>query len=102
MAISGGSRLGSSADVYDLCLVTRKNRMPYIVQRIILKSGELITEKALPNGGTLVNANSPVVGDVLEISVNGKTMMVEIIWGRWAEHTDIDPKHVFRLRAREL
>ncbi|WP_044547840.1 hypothetical protein [Mesorhizobium japonicum] len=76
--------------------------MPYIVQRIILKSGEIITERALPNGGTLVNADSPVVGDVLEISLNGKIMMIEIIWGRWAEHEDIDPEHVFRLRAKEL
>lgn len=36
--------------------------MPYRIQRIILKTGELITERTLPDGGSLINEDSPVVG----------------------------------------
>jgi hypothetical protein len=76
--------------------------MPYVVKRIITKSGKIISEKTQPNGGVIIDSESPVVGDVIAIQVDGKEMMVEMIWGRWAAHTDIDSSHLFRLRAKEL
>lgn len=76
--------------------------MPYRIKRILLKSGEILTERALPDGGTVIQGPAPVVGDVVETAVRGHTMKVEIIWGHWAERRSLDPDVVVPLRAKEL
>jgi hypothetical protein len=76
--------------------------MPYRIKRIILKSGELVTERTLPNGGILVDAEAPVVGDVVETVVHGQSTMAEIVWGNWADRRQRNPDVIVPLRAKEL
>jgi len=76
--------------------------MPYRIKRILLKTGEIVTERTLPNGGILVDGEAPVVGDVVETIVRGQPMKVEIIWGHWADRRSRNPYVVVPLRAKEL
>ncbi len=76
--------------------------MPYRIKRILLKTGEIVTERTLPGGGILVDGDAPVVGDVVETTVLGQPMKVEIIWGHWAERRQTNPDVIVPLRAKEL
>ncbi|MGX8008101.1 hypothetical protein ACVDG8_003385 [Mesorhizobium sp. ORM8.1] len=76
--------------------------MPYRIKRILLKTGEIITERTLPKGGILIDADAPVVGDVVETIVRGQSMKVEIIWGNWADRRQQNPDVIVPLRAKEL
>lgn len=76
--------------------------MPYRIKRILLKTGELLTERTLPDGGILADAEAPVVGDVVETTVFGRPMKVEIVWGHWAGRRPHNPDAIVPLRATEL
>jgi hypothetical protein len=53
--------------------------MPYWIKRIILKSGELVTEKELRLDENKFEGSAPVVGDKLLIKCRGRSFQAEII-----------------------
>ncbi|MER8566442.1 hypothetical protein NKH85_14775 [Mesorhizobium sp. M0924] len=76
--------------------------MPYRIKRILLKTGEILTERTLLGGGILVDEEAPVVGDIVETTVRGQPMKVEIIWGHWADRRSSNPDMIVPLRAKEV
>jgi len=57
--------------------------MPFWVKRIVLKSGELLTERELPPEDNRFAGPPPVVGDILTVSARGRTFQARVIWGNW-------------------
>ena len=57
--------------------------MPYWVKRILLKSGELVTERELPPDENRFDGPAPVVGDVITVTCRGRQFPAKIIWGNW-------------------
>ena len=47
--------------------------MPYWVKRIVLKSGELVTEPELRPDENLFDGPAPVVGDKMIVACRGRT-----------------------------
>ncbi|MDZ5646525.1 hypothetical protein [Nitrospirillum sp. BR 11828] len=70
--------------------------MAYWVKRILLKSGELVTERELRQDENLFEGPTPVVGDILHVSCRGRRFTAKVIWGHWPEHieTDLTPLRV--------
>lgn len=57
--------------------------MPYWIRRILLKSGELVTEKELRRDEYYCEGIAPVVGEVLTVHCRGRTFRAEVVWGNW-------------------
>ena len=57
--------------------------MPYHVKRILLKSGELITERELGDGYAYSDRHAPVVGDILMVTYRGREFPAKVVWGNW-------------------
>jgi hypothetical protein len=66
--------------------------MPFWVKRILLKSGELLTERELSPDENRFEGPAPVVGDVLTVTANGRRFDAKVIWGNWPgrEHGDVE------------
>jgi len=52
--------------------------MPYWVKRILLKSGELVTERELPPDENRFDGPAPVVGDVITVTCRGRQFPAKI------------------------
>ena len=59
--------------------------MAFWVKRILLKSGELLTERELSPDENRFDGPPPVVGDVLTVTCRGRTFGAKVIWGNWPE-----------------
>jgi hypothetical protein len=57
--------------------------MAYWVKRILLKSGELVTERELRQDENVFEGPAPVVGDTLTVSCRGRQFTAKAIWGHW-------------------
>jgi hypothetical protein len=56
----------------------------YYFKRIILKTGELITERHMtPDEVTCFEWPAPVVGDIVEVNFRGRTFKARVVWGHW-------------------
>jgi hypothetical protein len=55
----------------------------YWVKRILLKSGELVTEKELSRDENHFQGTVPVVGDVIRVHCRGRAFDAKVIWGNW-------------------
>ncbi len=77
--------------------------MAYWVKRIILKTGELITEKELGPDENHSTGDAPFVGDEIMVSCRGRTFKAKVIWGNW-KHTEgkRDPNAIIPLRVEEI
>ena len=75
--------------------------MAYWVKRIILKSGELVTERELRRDENHSDAAAPVVGDEITVTCRGRTFRAKVIWGDWPGRTH-DLATVVALRVEEL
>ena len=64
--------------------------MSYWVKRILLKSGELVTERELAPDQNRFAGPSPVVGDVVTVTCRGREFEAKVVWGNWRgrEHGD--------------
>ena len=64
--------------------------MAFWVKRIMLKSGELLTERELSPDENRFDGPPPVVGDVLTVTCQGRTFDARVVWGNWPgrEHGD--------------
>lgn len=57
--------------------------MPYWVKRIVLKSGERVTERELRRDENRSDDTAPFVGDVVTVTCRGRTFNARVIWGNW-------------------
>jgi hypothetical protein len=62
--------------------------MPYWVKRILLRSGELVTEAELRPDENYFQGPVPVVGDVINVRCRGRSFTAKVIWGNWPGRND--------------
>jgi hypothetical protein len=73
--------------------------MPYWVKRILLKTGERVTERELGRDENLFDGPTPVVGDRLIVTCRGRTFEAKVVWGN---SSTSDPKELVPLRVEEI
>jgi hypothetical protein len=77
--------------------------MTYWVKRILLKTGELITERELRPDENKFEGPAPVVGDKITVMCRGHTITAEVVSGNWpgreAKHP---PGTIIPLRVVEI
>lgn len=76
--------------------------MSYWVKRILLKSGEVVTERELGRDENFFDGLAPVVGETLQVSCRGRNFDARVVWGNWSESRTIDPNIVVPLRVQEI
>lgn len=77
--------------------------MAYWVKRIILKNGELLTERELAPHANRFDGPAPVVGDVITVSVGERSFLAEVVWGNWpARNGSRHPLEIVPIRVREI
>jgi hypothetical protein len=57
--------------------------MTYWVKRIVLKGGEIVTERELRPDENIFEGPTPVVGDTLTVTCRGRKFEAKVIWGNW-------------------
>ena len=75
--------------------------MKYWIKRIILKSGELVTERELQPTENLFDGAPPVVGDSLRVSCRGREFAAKVVWGNWPDRKHAEDAVVY-LRVQEI
>ena len=77
--------------------------MLYRIKRILLKTGELLTEHETMADNYLFNGIPPVAGEVLEVTCRGRTFQARVIWGNWQGRNDeYNSQTIVPLRVEEL
>jgi hypothetical protein len=76
--------------------------MTYWIKRILLKSGELITEKELRPDENIFEDTTPVVGDTLLVKCRGRSFKAIVIWGNWTSSPARGANVVIPLRVQEI
>lgn len=77
--------------------------MTYRVKRIILKGGELVTERELREDENIFEGPAPVVGDIINVSCRGRQFEARVIWGNWPGREALHPKGtIIPLRVQEI
>ena len=75
--------------------------MTYWVKRIMLKSGEIITERELRHDENLFAGPAPIVGDKMIVACRGRKFEARVVWGNWSgrEHSE---ETIVPLRVEEI
>jgi hypothetical protein len=77
--------------------------MAYWVKRIILKTGEVVTEKEFRPDENLSPGPAPYVGDELAVTCRGRTFKARVAWGNWDDGKIRNPNdEVVPLRVEEI
>jgi hypothetical protein len=77
--------------------------MSYWVKRILLKSGELVTESELREDENRFEGPIPVVGDHVVVTCRGRQFEAKVVWGNWPERPEIGAAgSLVPLRVEEL
>jgi len=75
--------------------------MGYWVKRIVLKTGEVVTERELREDENRFEGPAPVVGDLIEVVCRGRKFTARVVWGNWPGRTHSEdvmvPLRVFEL-----
>lgn len=58
--------------------------MGYWIKRIMLRSGEIVTERELREDENRFDGPVPVIGDFVEVECRGRKFTAEVIWGNWS------------------
>jgi hypothetical protein len=78
-------------------------KMAYWVKRILLKTGEIVTECELDPDENLFDGPVPVVGDELIVTCRGHKFAARVIWGNWPDRKiGNDKATVIPLRVEEI
>ena len=73
------------------------------VKRIVLKSGEVVTERELGKEENVFDGPVPVVGDRLTVTCRGRTFEANVIWGNWpGRKLRLNPNKIVPLRVQEV
>lgn len=84
-------------------LPQKGGRMTHWVKPIVLKSGEIVTERELRADENLFEGPAPVVGDKLTVVCRGRSFEAKVIWGNWPERErDRAQSEVVPLRVEEI
>lgn len=75
--------------------------MAYWLKRILLRSGELVTERELGRDENRFGGEAPVVGDEIDVTCRGRSFRARVTWGNWPDRTH-DPNEVVPLRVEEV
>jgi hypothetical protein len=77
--------------------------MAYWVKRILLKTGEVVTERELRTDENLFQGYAPVVGDTISIVCRGRSFDARVMWGNWPGRNEGRPLDmVVPLRVEEI
>jgi hypothetical protein len=77
--------------------------MAYWVKRILLKTGEVVTERELRSDENLFHGSTPVVGDKISVSCRGRSFEAKVVWGNWQGRNEGRPPDVVvPLRVEEI
>lgn len=75
--------------------------MAYWVKRILLKTGELITERELRPDENLFDGHAPGIGDEIEVVCRGRTFRSRVVAGPRRDETR-DLAIVVQIRVEEI
>ena len=75
--------------------------MGYWIKRIVLKTGEVVTERELRTDENRFDGPAPVVGDLVEVECRGRKFTAKVISGHWPGRIHPDDATV-PLRVAEL
>ena len=77
--------------------------MAYWVKRIILKSGEVVTERELRPDQNYSDGEPPVVGEEITVNCRGRDFRAKVVWGSRPKNDGLDdPSKVVPLRVEEV
>jgi|HubBroStandDraft_1064217.scaffolds.fasta_scaffold217189_1 hypothetical protein len=77
--------------------------MTYWVKRIVLKNGEIVTERELRPDENIFEGLPPVVGDKLMVACRGRTFEARVIWGNWpGREASYQADTIVPLRVEEI
>jgi hypothetical protein len=57
--------------------------MGYWIKRIVLKTGEVVTEAELREDENRFDGPTPVVGDMVEVECRGRKFTAKVVSGNW-------------------
>ena len=76
--------------------------MSYWVKRILLKSGEIVTERELRSDENFFGGRAPVAGEKLTVTCRGRTFEARVVVGRFPERPDPEAGTVYPIRVEEI
>jgi hypothetical protein len=76
-------------------------KMPFWVKRILLKSGEIVTERELRPDENFSPGEVPMIGDEILVTCRGRAFKARVVWGNFGRK-DIPPDLVVPLRVEEI
>jgi len=75
--------------------------MAYWIKRILLKTGEIVTERELRPDENLFDGPPLVVGDKLFVTCRDRKFEARVIWGNWPGRVHL-PNTTVLLRVEEI
>jgi hypothetical protein len=86
-----------------VALAAVRDIVTYWVKRILLKSGEIVTERELRQDENLFDGPAPVVDDIIVVTCRGRIFSAKVIWGNWPGRNERrTPDFVVPLRVEEI
>lgn len=77
--------------------------MTFCVKRILLKNGDLITEREMSPNEHVFDGPTPVVGDIISMKFRGGRLNARVIWGNWSGREGLNPPDlIVPLRVEEI
>jgi hypothetical protein len=76
-------------------------KMTYWIKRIILKSGELVTEKELRPDENRFEGPHPMLGDLITVTCRGQTFEARVVAGP-GRQVKVHPETLVPLRVEEI
>lgn len=76
--------------------------MTYWVKRILLKTGELVTERELRPDENLFEGPAPVAGDRLKVTCRDRDFEAIVVVGRFPDRPDPVKETIYPIRVEEI
>jgi len=76
--------------------------MAYWVKRIVLKSGELVTERELRPDENVFEGRVPMAGDKLTVTCRGRKFRAKVLVGRFPGRPEPEAGAVYPIRVQEI
>jgi hypothetical protein len=74
----------------------------YWVKRILLRTGELVTERELQPDQNLFEGLAPVAGDRIIVTCRGRTFEAKVIVGRFPDRAGLSKNAIYPIRVEEV
>jgi len=76
--------------------------MTYWVKRILLKTGELVTERELRSDQNLFDGQPPVKGDIVKVTCRGREFNAIVLVGRFPDRPNPGDGVIYPIRVQEI